>query len=392
MHLNASDKFALELTSGLIDLSRLTRTVQRRVVSMLRVLEADLVRKIESFDLEGELSPSVRRLRTNQLIGNVRKIIRARYGMAAKRLEMELRELAVLTHEQAVAMINEVFSIDIVGITLTRADLKALVSRDVVLGEPTRAWWRGQAEGTRRRFAREMRLGSLSGETNAQLIRRVRGGPTGRNIMVELANGKVRRVREFSGGLMDASRREAEALVRTSMQSISNNTLLTTYKENDDIIKGVEAVTTLDGRTSDICMARTGAAWDNDGNALPESSVSEGFPGPPPWHWQCRSTLAPITKSWAELVEEASGDPKQQKLLDTVPNSTRVSMDGLVGKEVKTFDDWLRIKGDTFAQQKLGPARFKLWKDGKLTTSQLINSAGKPRNLKQIRQAVGSSS
>lgn len=392
MALNASDKFALELTSGLIDLSRLTRTVQRRITSMLRVLEADLVRKIESFDLEGELSPSVRRLRTNQLIQNVRKTIKSRYGMASKRLEMELRELAALTQEQAVAMINEIFSIDIVGITLTRADLKALVSRDVVLGEPTRAWWRGQAEGTRRRFAREMRLGSLSGETNAQLIRRVRGGPTGRNIMVELANGKVRRVREFSGGIMDASRREAEALVRTSMNSISNNTLLTTYKENDDIIKGVEAVTTLDGRTSDICMARTGAAWDNEGNALPESSVSEGFPGPPPWHWQCRSTLAPITKSWAELVEEAGGDPKRQKLLDTVPNSTRVSMDGLVGKEVKTFDDWLRIKGDTFAQQKLGPARFKLWKDGKLTTSQLINSAGKPRNLKQIRQAVGSSS
>lgn len=390
MALNASDKFAVELTSGLIDLSRFTRTIQRRVVSMLRVLEADLVRKIEAFDLEGETSPSARRIRTNQLISNVRKDIRSRYNMAAKRLEMELREVAVLTHEQAVSMINDIFSIDIVGITLTSADLKALVKRDVVLGEPTREWWKGQAEDTRRRFAREMRIGSLSGETNAQLIRRVRGGPTGRNILVELANGKVRRVREFSGGIMDISRREAEGLVRTSAQSVSNNTLLRTYKENDDIIKGVEAVTTLDGKTSDICMARTGAAWDNDGNALPESSVSESFPGPPPWHWLCRSTLGPITKSWAELVEEAGGDPKRQKLLDTVPNSTRVSMDGLVGKEVKTFDDWLRVKGDTFARKKLGPARFDLWKEGKLTTSQLINSAGKPRNLKQIRQAVGS--
>ena len=38
-------------------------------------------------------------------------------------------------------------------------------------------------------------------------------------------------------------------------------------------------------------------------------------------------------------------------------------MDGLISTgRVRTFDDWLKIKGDEFARQKLGPARFDLWK------------------------------
>jgi hypothetical protein len=282
-------------------------------------------------------------------------------------------------------VVNSVFSIDIAAPSLTEADVRALVRRDVVLGEPAKDWWSGQKEGTRRRFAREMRLGIGRGETTEQLIHRVRGKSTGRSLLIELPSGKSKRVKEFAGGIMDVSRDQADALVRTSAQSVSNKAMMETYEANDDIIKGYEALTTLDGQTSPICMARTGAAWYTNGEPFPESSVQEGFPGPPPWHFKCRTSLNPVTYSWDELMERASG--KKQGLLDTVPDSQRASMDGLLGTgQVKTFDDWLRIKGDPFARQKLGPGLFDLWKDGKITMPQLIDAGGNPRTLAELKR------
>tara|TARA_R100001510_G_scaffold57672_1_gene66771 strand:- start:982 stop:2160 length:1179 start_codon:yes stop_codon:yes gene_type:complete len=379
--LNSTELFALELTDTLIDLNRLTATQSARVVSMLTVLEQDLVRQLGSIDFEG-LSLSRRAQRIERLLRGVRATIKSRYSMAEARASSGMREIAALAHDSGIRAMNTVFSTNLITATLTREDLRALVDRDVVLGEPARDWWAGQREGTRRRFAREMRLGVAQGETNQKLIQRVRGKSTGRTIKVTLANGKTRRVREFVGGLMDVSRREAASLVRTSAQSVSNKALYETYKANDDVIKGTEAITTLDSRTSRICMARTGSAWFNNGDPMPESSTQEPFPGPPPWHFQCRSTLSPVTYSWEELGARVDG-PKGRRL-DTVPNSRRASFDGLINTgRVRTFDDWLRIKGDGYARRKLGPGLFDLWKSGKITTSQLIDQGG---NIIPIRE------
>ena len=56
------------------------------------------------------------------------------------------------------------------------------------------------------------------------------------------------------------------------------------YKNNDDLINHYEWISTLDSRTSDICIGL-------DGNIYP---VGKGRL--PPAHFNCRSTTAPILK------------------------------------------------------------------------------------------------
>jgi len=382
-NLNAAELAAVELTSSQIDLNRLTLTTRARVVSTLRVLETDLVRQLRAADLAGLSSESLKRRRLEKLLRETRTVIAGRYSTAATQSARGALEAATFMQGEAVSVLNGLFRVNIVAPTLTRSELRALVDRDVVLGEPARDWWNGQAEGTRRRFAREMRLGIQQGETNEELIRRVRGRSTGRTIEITTPRGRTKRVREFTGGAMDVSRNQAETLVRTSAQSVGNRAAMNVYEENGDLIKGYEAVTTLDGRTSRICMARTGSAWYVNGEPFPTSATQEGFPGPPPWHFKCRTQLSPVTYSWDELIERASG--RRLDKLNTVPDSARATMDGQIGSgRVRTFDDWLNIKGDEFARNKLGPELFDAWKEGQITLSQLIDSGGNLVPVKQL--------
>lgn len=379
---NASDLFALELTDSFIDLNGLTADMRIKVTSALRLLEQDLVAEIGRLDLDGTLTNRERRL--ERLLRDVRATLAKRYSQASQANLRGLREIAQAGQIQIVSAVNAVFTVNLLRPTLTLPDLKVLADKNVVLGEPSLDWWAGQQEDTRRRFVREMRLGLQRGETNAELIRRIRGKSTGRMITVKLANGRTKKIRQYSGGFMDITRRQADALVRTSAISAGNAAIKETYDQNKDIIKGYEAITTLDNRTSEICMARTGAAWFVNGDPFPESTRQEPFPGPPGWHFGCRTVLGPVTYTWEEMIERADG--RKAKALNSVPDSRRAAFDGQIGTgSVKSFDDWLKQRGDPFARNKLGPGVFDLWKSGKITTSQLIDSGGKIRTLNDLR-------
>lgn len=382
---NAGDEFAVHLTDLGIELNQLSESVRRRAVRLLLLLHAELASAIQAADL-GAGTMSARSRRAERLIRDIQATLDRRYDQASQVLTTSLRDIGELTRDQVVNLVNNVFTVEIARPVLTKADIRALVDNEVILGEPTKDWWEGQSQQTRRRFAREIRQGVARGQTTEEIIRRVRGNPTGKMVTVTYTNGRTARVLEYAGGVLDTSLREASALVTTAVQSVSNEAMRLMYEGNNDILLGYAAVTTLDARTSNICMARTGGAWDLEGNPLPGSMTDEQFPGFPPWHFFCRTVLRPVTKTWKQLVEEATG--QRRRLLNTVPDSVRVSFDGLVGSEVRSFDDWLRLRGDAFARRKLGPTLFDLWKEGKITTQSLIDQRGRPRTVQQVRASA----
>lgn len=141
---------------------------------------------------------------------------------------------------------------------------------------------------------------------------------------------------------------------------------------------------------STICKSRSGAIWDPEtGDPLPESPRQEPFPGPPGYHPRCRSVLFPVTKSWDELIAEAKG--KRKKVLDTVPNRIRASMDGEVAGSL-TYESWLKGKPVEFQIDVLGRERWKLWKEGRITTAQLTDFSGRERTLEELRELAGKGS
>lgn len=173
------------------------------------------------------------------------------------------------------------------------------------------------------------------------------------------------------------ARRDAMAITRTATQTVANDVRMASYMENADIIKAVQWVSTLDSRTSDICIARAGKTW-----TFPAfKPIKHDIPwnNGPPAHWACRSTSVPITRSMAEITGKAA---------DQIAPRTRASMDGSVAQDL-TFDQFLKNKPKEFADEMLGKGRAELWRSGKITLSQLLDQRGNSLTLTQLERKYG---
>jgi hypothetical protein len=85
-----------------------------------------------------------------------------------------------------------------------------------------------------------------------------------------------------------------------------------------------------------------------------------------------------VTKSFEELGLK---DTKE------IPPGTRASMNGQVPADI-TFDDFLIKKSETFQNKLLGAKRAQLWRDKKITLTQLVDFRGFPLTLEQLDQLV----
>ena len=225
-----------------------------------------------------------------------------------------------------------------------------------VEGAALLTWWRRQASQLQNQFMDQIRMSLEAGESVQQATTRIVGGT--------IAGTRVE-------GVMKTARRKAETLVRTAINEIVTQTRLNTLQDMDDVVKAIQQVSTLDNRTSDICIAYSGLVWDIV-NLLP---IGHDLPynGGPPRHFNCRSTIVPVLKSFEEMGIDAT----------EVPLATRASMDGEVPGDI-TFDQWLRNKPKSFQDDLLGPARAKLWRDGDITLTQLVDMRGNPLTLDQL--------
>jgi SPP1 gp7 family putative phage head morphogenesis protein len=282
-----------------------------------------------------------------------------------------LVKLAAFESGQVRQLVNTRVGFSGLQVGVPETVLASMVKDDVVLGAPLRAFWEKQAGTLQQAFITQMRQGIFAGETKDQLISRVRGT----------------KAHNFEDGIMGISRRGAETVVRTTAQSVLNDARLETFKANDDVLQGVQAIVTLDARTSDICMARSAMAWDFDGKPLNDETDID-FPGPPPWHPNCRTTLVPLLKSVGQLMGGKKGaavDRAIAREVKKLPKATQASIDGQVPKAL-SYEDWLSRKPAAFQEEVLGPGKYRLWKAGKISLRDLIDQRGRPLTLDQLKQ------
>jgi hypothetical protein len=360
---------------------RFEKSIDAQIQANLLELQRELRLEIEGTDFGSRPATQQRRLTTLQK--DVNSLVNDSYRQNTTDLQKGLTGIAKQAERLTVSAINSAFTFDITSVTLTPNELRALSKNPTVLGgKVTENWWK-QKTNLKQNFVQQMRLGIAQGETNAQLVDRVIGKPTGTRQTITVKGRKVSEsVR--TGGIMDAPRRQATALVRTSAQSVSNDTLLATYRENEDIISAVEVLVTLDGRTTFLCISLSGGIWDiQTGEPLPSSPKKIGWPGPPPYHWQCRTVVAPVTKSWDEL-----GNTKKGKILDKAsdPVGVRASMSGeRVTTERQAYKGFLTDQGSAFQNQVLGPRRAEMFRAGTLKLENLTSSTLDPLTLTQLK-------
>jgi len=363
-----------------VDLMRVEAGLQRDILELLETLSGDLVATLaKAGDWDGD--PVPRKLKRLQgLKGQTDALIDDLYQKLETETVTEMQDGARYAAEWVPATVNTAIGVNIADITLTPELLNNLVKNTLVEGAPSSAWWSRQTEALKMDFMREMRLGILQGENLSDLTRRIRGRKEH-----GYADGLLPPPTGASSKAIGKATKAAQGLALTSVQQVMADARMEAYRQNADIIKGVQQLSTLDGRTSPTCRGYDHAARALDGSPLPGLKPLPA--GGPPWHWRCRSVLVPITKSWAELGVETQNLASLQK----IPPGTRASMDGQVSAAMD-YETWLRSKPEAFQREVLGPGRYDLWKNGvvgangrsPVSLADMVDQKGRPVRVREL--------
>jgi hypothetical protein len=368
--MDKDDQIADELIARQITLFRFASGERGRILAILRQMEDDLV---ELLFYSGKKLTDIGREDKARLLRQAQAVINEYYGKAGDQVGESLAGLAHLEAEAYAATLATAFRSAIEPALPTEAVLRKLAGDTLIQGAPSADWWKRQAGDVAFRFKTAVAQGLAQSETNDQIIRRIRGSATG----FTMVDGK--RVYTYAGGVMDIARHNAAALVQTSVQAVANAARRETMLANDDVVKGLRQVSTLDGHTTKTCVAYSGAAWSLPGYK-PTAPNKLPYNGGTPRHWNCRSVEIPITRTFRELgIDLPEFDPA---------STTRSAHGGPIAADM-SFNAFLRRKPDSFADDLLGPGRAQLWRDRKITLQQLLDQNGRELSLAELRRLYG---
>jgi SPP1 gp7 family putative phage head morphogenesis protein len=334
-----------------IYLQRYSTNTASKMLKLLAKTDADIVAQLQALDSKIFTSPlTVERL--DSLLESIRTINTKVYNKLYDALEAGLKDLAL--HETAFQANNIQAPVVIASmevITPPMAQVYAATMARPFSGRLLKEWVSDLDASTFTRLRDAVRMGVLEGQTIAQIVQRVKGT----------------RAMGYKDGILEISRRGAEALVRTAVNHTVNVARDQVYQANSGLIKGIQWVSTLDGRTSSICQSR-------DGKVFPLAS------GPrPPAHINCRSSTAPVLKSWADLGIDAKEFPET-----TRASMNDASMNGQVAAS-ETYQTWLQKQPATFQDDVLGKTKGKLFRDGGMPLDRFVDRNGASLTLDQLR-------
>jgi hypothetical protein len=224
--------------------------------------------------------------------------------------------------------------------------LAAQIRAEPVVGNTIKQWWEDLSDAAAREMARQVNIGLATGETLEEIMARV------------VSPG-------FSASTPDVAAkmlRDAESIARTTATAASQAGRDAWTDANADLVKGVMLIETLDGVTCATCQALDGRLFERD-------------KGPrPPHHPRCRGTTITIFKSWSELGIEG---------VDDFTPTARSSMNGEVPGTM-TYAEWFKTQSPAFQREVLGPARYDLWKRGKVPIERFTDVRGRPLRVEEL--------
>lgn len=360
-----------------IRLLRFSDREAAEAAKLLRQSDAELVALLQAQPTEAAEA------RLNALLTEIRRMRAAAIASIGGQLRQDMPELAGTEANWEVAAIQAAVPVEVALASVPAATLRALVNSPIN-GVPLEGWLGQLATRDVQRIEQQLRLGVLAGDTNDEMVRRIRGT----------------RANNFQDGVTAITRRDAETIVRTTVNHVSTEARQATWDANADIIDGVRWVATLDGRTSPVCRSRDGEVYPID-------------KGPrPPAHPNCRSTVVPVLKgeaivgdrpsvtdtrtrrqrdidfraeareeageSWAKMsVKQRDAAIREKRNQWTQDNISRVP-------DNVTYQSWLKDQGAKFQDDVLGPTRGRLFREG-VQLDRFVDASGRQYNLDQLR-------
>ncbi len=317
-----------------IQTGRFTNTQANEVLKFLRGVDRDLVKRIAARGVDGTWTTE----RLNRLLKSIRKGQIESYRDLRDLLKKDLAEVVISEIDFATKGLDIAIE-GLVPVTSPAATqvLSSALNRPFE-GRKFTEWFSDLAANKVAAIDATIRQGVVEGETPRQI---------------------QQRVRQVAG----VQQRHAQTIARTATNHTVTHSRELVYLANADVIKGIQWVSTLDTRTSEICRRR-------DGKVYPIAQ------GPrPPAHPNCRSTTTPVTKSFRQL-----GIP-----LKEIKPTTRASLTGQVS-EVTTYGPWLRKQKVAIQNEALGEKRAILFRKGKLPIEAFSTPSGRKKTLIELRR------
>ena len=339
--MNANEQIADATVERALVLNRYSAGTGRQIVELLNDAQRDIIRKLP--DVAGEVS----RRRLLSQLKEIQDLIGSSYDNITKLALGELNEIAEIEALWQMNSVNAVVGVEIMRAMPTAAALEAIVTNGMVLGNPAATWWAQQSHQAQNEFSRVIRLGLSQSETNQQIARRVRDS-------------------------MGIQQRHAFSLVKTSTQAVSMQAREEMLAANDDVVKGKISIATLDSRTTFVCADCDQATYNLENEPIaPKKRPYIAIPR----HFGCRSMWSVLLKKWDEM-----GLP-----FDEFSPSTRASLDGQIPAET-SFDQFLSKKPKEWQEKYLGKGRAELYRDGKITLSDMVDGLGRELTIAQLRE------
>lgn len=382
--MSANDDVADAITAHSIDLSRFAEDLVARVMPVLSRVERSLVADVAEIDPTAGTTLSNRQRRLKLLLEQTRGTIATAYRDIANTVGSDLRDVAKISDKAGRKIVNDAVGVEIQTVAIAPEQLRALADGTMIEGAVVKEHWDRQSETLRQKFTDRVQQGYMRGEPSTEIVNRVRGT----------------KVRGYADGIMVGTKNGAGALVRTSVQAVSNSARLESFRANSDIIQGVMHVSQLDNKTTPICISRSRLQWTLDGEPIGHNLPFREIP----LHWNCRSVYVCVLKPWSEVSKKkdfdlpAGGKGTLPELVNAkltkrqgaeAIESMQASMDGQVSADLD-YESWLKTKSVEFQLDVLGPTKHKLWTAGKITFRDLVDQRGNPLTLAEIIAKVES--
>lgn len=310
-----------------IGLSRYSTGVVRKVIALLNRTEKAIVERLARTSNE-----TVSGQRLEQLLAEVRSIQADGWVLVRARMNADVSDLAKAEAEFALRLANPARPVAMATFSPLPPieQIVAAVRSRPFSGRLLREWMAEAEEGAARRVRDVIRQGFVEGRTTPDIVRSIRGT----------------KAAQYRDGVMETSRRGAEAMVRTALTHTANTAAQATWEANGDIVQGWRFVATLDMRTTLTCASLHGKKYP----------LGKG--PQPPRHINCRSTSVPV--------------------LDPIP--------GIKPFEFPSYDAWLRRQSPETQADILGAAKAKLFRDGGLTVDRFTDNKGRVLTLDELRR------
>lgn len=356
----------------------------KKILSLLEKADRELVEKLRKRLIKLGHVTDFTSMRYTKLIESIRKN-RAK-AMKALRQELtpDLVEFGRLETGFETRALEAAIPIEIEFATVEVAKIREIALRRPFQGRLLKDWYATLQQADQKRLRESIQLGMTQGESVPTMMQRIAGT----------------RANRFRDGVLSITRREAETVVRTAVNHVSNRAREAVFDENSDVIRALRWTSTLDGRTSAICRARDGQMAVTEGNSLREGELALQPPGArPPAHPNCRSVVVAVIDETGVVgtrpsvtdtrrrerrevdfrkISKSTGKPIKQvrsewadRNIGTVPAKT-------------TYNQWLKRQPAEFQDEVLGSTKGKLFRSGKVDVQEFVDRRGGELTLAQL--------